>query len=342
MDRPRVTGTRHFLPFGELNPRDFELLTLSLVQAEGFVDAEHYGAVGNDGGRDVIAYQPAPLQRQRWYFQCKRYKRVDTATFTKEINKILNLPLELHPDGIVFVVACDVSADIRDAVTTYAKDRSLNLAFWARSELDNKLEAHPKVRDRFFGFPGASQPFVPLRDRVIYLNKQHVKYISGRSINIARVIIVIDVVIIVTLLSLHRVFFGSWIPPITLISDFYYFVLLILPIVVVWSLYGALPFRSSDGDCYVSNGTNSRSSLFGAHFGTKLDDGNYEIWTKTNECIFDGCYGTVYATYVREEKVNREGGVVSVDVLRGVCKVDPGHHRYVVDKLDCARPLLPN
>jgi len=147
--KPKVTGSRHILPFLELAPASFERLCLWLVRAEGFGDAEHYGSGGSDHGRDVVALKRVGDGTERWCFQCKRSRTVRSAELKWEIDKILSLDHE-RPAGVVFVVAGTVSARQRDAVRDHAAARDLACFFWARTELDALVKNHPTLLREFF------------------------------------------------------------------------------------------------------------------------------------------------------------------------------------------------
>ena len=104
--RPRVTATTHELPFDKLSPRDFERLCLWLVEREGYERAEHLGAAGSEQGRDVIAWRGD----RQWAFQCKRVRRFGPQDVLEKVEKLLALPEDQRPVGVVLLVTCDVSA----------------------------------------------------------------------------------------------------------------------------------------------------------------------------------------------------------------------------------------
>jgi hypothetical protein len=151
--RPSITGTAHTLPFDKLSPRDFERLCLWLVQREGFDRAEHLGLAGSEQGRDVVAYKPTPHGEELWYFQCKRYGSIHAGTLKREVDKYLELAQEkghLRPAGVVFVVSCAASANVREEVGDYCQEHGLAHEFWALTELDMRVKRHPEVVEEFF------------------------------------------------------------------------------------------------------------------------------------------------------------------------------------------------
>jgi HEAT repeat protein len=140
-----ITGTIHTLPFDKLAPRDFERLCLWLVEREGYQRAEHLGAAGNEQGRDVIAWR----QDLSWAFQCKRVKQFGPSDALAEIDKILSLPNDQRPAGLIFIVTCDVSAQTRQQARERCGDE-MECDFWAETEIDAKVKRHPDLLQEFF------------------------------------------------------------------------------------------------------------------------------------------------------------------------------------------------
>jgi len=146
-----VTSTRHVLPFDSLSPADFERLCFWLVSQEGYDNAQHWGAQGQDQGLDIVAWD----RGQMWGFQCKQVRRFGPKDAVAEIEKVL----AQQPDpprlvGLVFIVSAAVSARTRDAVRLYLEDRlegRLECIFWARTELDQRVKRHPNIFEEFFG-----------------------------------------------------------------------------------------------------------------------------------------------------------------------------------------------
>lgn len=141
-----ATGTAHTLPFEKLSPIDFERLCLWLVRREGYEDAEHFGAKGSDQGRDVVAMR----EGRRVVVQCKRVERFGPAEAEKEVAKLLGLPPETQPQDVVFMVTATVTAATRDRALAAWGDRG-SCAFWAGTELDERVKRHPEILKNFFG-----------------------------------------------------------------------------------------------------------------------------------------------------------------------------------------------
>ena len=140
-----ITETTHVLPFNKLPPRDFERLCLWLVEREGYERAEHLGAAGSEQGRDIVAWREGTL----WAFQCKRVRSFGPKDALAEVEKVLALPEDQRPAGLVFLVTCDVSVNTRQRV----RDRcagEMECHFWAGTELDEKVKRHPDMVEEFF------------------------------------------------------------------------------------------------------------------------------------------------------------------------------------------------
>jgi len=147
--QPPITGTTHPLPFDKLSPRDFERLCLWLVKREGYERAEHLGAAGSEQGRDIIAWREGVL----WAFQCKRVQSFYPKDALTEVKKVLALPEDQRPAVLVFLVTCDVSANTRQKARERCKQAGLECDFWAGTELDEKVNHHPDIVEKFFGSP---------------------------------------------------------------------------------------------------------------------------------------------------------------------------------------------
>ncbi|MFH1856604.1 MAG: helix-turn-helix domain-containing protein [Candidatus Omnitrophota bacterium] len=145
-EKPETTATHHILSFNRLSPDDFERMCYWIIEGlKIFDEVEHYGGMG-DKQRDIIAYKCNSVgQKEKWYFQCKRYKKIEYKTFEEELEKIKKHSdgdPQYNPDKIVFVAACSVPSGIKDKVKECAKSLDLNeVAFWTDIELDEKAKA---------------------------------------------------------------------------------------------------------------------------------------------------------------------------------------------------------
>ena len=146
--QPHITGTTHTLPFDKLSPRDFERLCLWLVEREGYERAEHLGAAGSEQGRDIVAWHEGTL----WAFQCKRVQRFGPKDALAEVEKVLALPQNQRPVGLVLLVTCDVSVNTREKARARCAGE-MECHFWAGTELDEKVKQHPDILQEFFAPP---------------------------------------------------------------------------------------------------------------------------------------------------------------------------------------------
>lgn len=160
--KPLITRTTHVLPFDRLSWQDFERLCLALLLREGFSGLEHLGATGHENGRDIVGTRDGQL----WYVQCKRVGRIGAQDLLREIAKMVpgEGSTQKRPDGLLFMVACTVSAQSRDRVAERCEALGVACHFWAQTELDARLHAHPDVIREFFALPAADpEPYpVPL------------------------------------------------------------------------------------------------------------------------------------------------------------------------------------
>ena len=153
MKKPPARSTTKPLPFGDLSPLEFERMCLWLVQREGYLRPQHLGEAGGEQGRDVIAYKPTDAGEDLWYFQCKRYGRINAKTLKKEVDKynaLVEVDPTKRPVGIVFVTNAVVSARVRDKVAAYCQEHGYAYDFWAHTELDMRVKRHPDVVQEFF------------------------------------------------------------------------------------------------------------------------------------------------------------------------------------------------
>jgi tetratricopeptide (TPR) repeat protein len=153
MRKPKITKTTHILPFGELSPEQFERLCLWLVEREGYLRVEHLGESGGESGRDLIAFYPSNTGEQLWYFQCKRYKRINSKQLFVEVdkyNRLVQLDPTKKPYGMVFVSTANISARTRERVREYSRNYGYACVFWARTELDMLVKKHDEIVIEFF------------------------------------------------------------------------------------------------------------------------------------------------------------------------------------------------
>ena len=128
-------------------------MCLWLVKHEGFLRPQHLGEAGTEQGRDIVAYKPTLAGEQLWYFQCKRYSKVNATILIAEVEKYNSLVArdpDKKPTGIVFITNAVVSAYVREKVEKYCLQQEYECEFWARTELDMLVNKYPVIVEQFF------------------------------------------------------------------------------------------------------------------------------------------------------------------------------------------------
>lgn len=154
-EKSQETSTRHILPFGNLSPEDFTRMCFWLVERSSEFDRAEYYDMTGDKKKDVIGYKYNRVgKEEKWYFQCKRYKKISFGQLKDEldgIKKHVDEDENFKPDRIVFVTACPVSPSCKDNVKEYAKTLSFEIIdFWDEVKLDEKVKANPETEEEFF------------------------------------------------------------------------------------------------------------------------------------------------------------------------------------------------
>ena len=150
----RSEKTCNIFPFSSKSPEEFVKIVFEIIvrSKEEYSDPQCCDGSG-DKGRDIVAYKYAIGKKEKWYFQCKRYKEIWFSNLKKEIDKIVEhskVDNSFHPDGIVFVVACKVSSSCRDKIEKYARESGLGeIVFWTDVELTAKAKAVGVYDDLF-------------------------------------------------------------------------------------------------------------------------------------------------------------------------------------------------
>lgn len=153
--KPNITITRRILPFSILQSNEFEELCYWIVERSSMFDkTEHYGGMG-DKQRDIIGYKYNTVgRREKWYFQCKNYNKINLLTFKNEldlIKKHSDASKDFKPDNIVFVTGCPVSPNCKDETKKYGIELSFeSIIFWTDVELNEKANATEGVVEYFF------------------------------------------------------------------------------------------------------------------------------------------------------------------------------------------------
>jgi len=133
------------LRFDERSAREFEELCLALLHAEGY-STRHLGAAGSDGGWDGRATAP---EGRLVCVQCKRVANLDAGTAVKELLKVLDKPEGETPDIWALMAPRDLGTKFEGKLVDAAGGRC-EIQGVGKSDLETRLHAVPRVRDRFF------------------------------------------------------------------------------------------------------------------------------------------------------------------------------------------------
>jgi restriction endonuclease len=152
----RPTRTTNRLHFTDLDPTRFEDLCLALIYPlYPWVEIQHYGRLGSDGGVDIFAQEQLDDESvRRWYVQCRRYSRATRATLERAVDDALAKASEV-PHVLLIVVACDVRRDAYEEYKKYALGKGVSVPMlWTASLLEARLYAERK--DLLFSYFGIS------------------------------------------------------------------------------------------------------------------------------------------------------------------------------------------
>lgn len=107
-----------------LDGAQFETLCAALVQCTGFTNIIPRKA-GTQGGRDIDAdaKHPSTAALERWYFECKGYKRGATVPFKEIVTKFLLVQrLSPRPDALVVLCSAQLANDANDYIDSFSAD----------------------------------------------------------------------------------------------------------------------------------------------------------------------------------------------------------------------------
>jgi hypothetical protein len=154
------TRTTNRLHFTDLDPTRFEDFCLALVfSLHAWVDIQHYGRLGADGGVDILAKEQMDDESTRsWFVQCRRYSRATKSTLKKAVDDALSKARSV-PDVLLVVLACDIRRDTHEEYARYALGKGITTPMlWTASSLEARLYAERKdLLFTYFGISAAQQ-----------------------------------------------------------------------------------------------------------------------------------------------------------------------------------------
>jgi hypothetical protein len=141
--QPPVTTKLQNLPFNELSWEQFETLCAALIEAQSHVlHVERYGVQGDfQKGIDIVAVQRSVHGREKWVYQCKRYKEY-TARLLEEALEKVTYPT----DFLVLMLSIEARVALRNVVANRR-----NTFLWDSHDLSRKLKNLPDIVEDFFG-----------------------------------------------------------------------------------------------------------------------------------------------------------------------------------------------
>lgn len=104
----KPTKTTNRIHFSDIEPTYFEHLGYALLQNEfSWSHLDHTGALGNDGGVDILGLTDDDIT---YYIQVKRYKSLNVSQIAEILNKIVaHNEIDSH-SGVILFVGCDLGA----------------------------------------------------------------------------------------------------------------------------------------------------------------------------------------------------------------------------------------
>ena len=154
ISKPSKTTNR--LHFTDLDPIRFEDFCLALIfPLHPWVDIQHYGRVGGDGGVDIYAKERTEDGEDRdWYVQCRRYAKATVSTLRTAVDDALEKASKT-PDVLLVVIACDPQRSAHESYVKYAASKGVSTPLlWTASVLEARLYA--ERRDLLFSYFGFS------------------------------------------------------------------------------------------------------------------------------------------------------------------------------------------
>ncbi|MFD0792025.1 restriction endonuclease [Mucilaginibacter litoreus] len=147
----RPTQTTNRFHFSDLDPLRFEDIAYELLYVNyQWLELTHLGRSGSDGGIDIRGTQIIDGKSELWLIQCKRYQKLSKNDLTVMVDKLLQSGE--HPDKIVLIISCDISAAKYNAVNNYCSELGIpQLIIWTATMLESLLYAHPRIKAKAFG-----------------------------------------------------------------------------------------------------------------------------------------------------------------------------------------------
>jgi hypothetical protein len=152
--RPPVRTSARLLPFGELDPADFERLCVALAMEDGEPErCRLYGTPGQaQGGIDLYARLPSGRYAT---YQCKRYKKLVPSNIRAAVNAFRRGNWLNRSERFVFCTSwsaarTQLADEIEQQAVVLGTD-GVELVVWDAEELSARLKTRPRIVLDFFG-----------------------------------------------------------------------------------------------------------------------------------------------------------------------------------------------
>lgn len=147
-----VTRTYARLPFHDLSAERFEDMCVQVVyRLQPWMDLQHYGAQGQDGGVDIYG-EFIQDGLKKWVIQCKRYKTISAGQLKKIIDDFINSNNTI-PDRYILIISCNPSRKTHEKFKAHAAKHNIQESvIISAATLEADLYArHPDLLYTFFG-----------------------------------------------------------------------------------------------------------------------------------------------------------------------------------------------
>ncbi len=151
---PPINTKKSDLPIEDLGWEDFEKLCLKLVEIDNSIDdCEIYGIKGQkQNGIDIFAKQDNGKYSSA---QCKKYKSLTVANFTKAVNLFKKETWYSKSDVFIFCTTFKMNKtqlqDKFNLLKTDLKKDGVKLVKWDKIQICKILKSHPQIVYDFFG-----------------------------------------------------------------------------------------------------------------------------------------------------------------------------------------------
>lgn len=149
-----VTRTINQLHFEDLDPIRFEELILLIVyRMKKWDKLDHFGKRGPDKGIDIRAVEILENEENKtYYFQCKRYQKMNNSTIRKIIDDYL-VKNDRVPSVYILVISCALTKKQIEYFESYCNDHGFKtVTVWTSSIIEAML--YSKYPDLLFAFFG--------------------------------------------------------------------------------------------------------------------------------------------------------------------------------------------